>query len=203
MRLSAGPSRFFSDSSNLANFTLTPAGRQCQWLPMKLPQLSLRDLFWLVALAAMCCGCSSQHTLQPPVTNQKLSHIYAALEQSPELYLYSLSPTEVKEGEHLAGWRSMGRVRVEGESRTQLVNAFKAATKNKIPTALCFEPHHGIRVTDGESDTDLVICFTCRHLEVHAGVKREFYSIDETAWPLFSRLLKEAKLPYEDMPNRP
>lgn len=117
------------------------------------------------------------------------------------MYLYSLFPNESKASDHLGGWQSMGKVLVEGDSRKRLVAAFKAATENKTSPALCFEPHHGIRIRgiSGEQDMDLVICFTCRQFEVHLqGDETQTYTIDESAWPLFNALLKAAMLPYEE-----
>jgi hypothetical protein len=48
---------------------------------MKLPQLSLRDLFWLVALAAIGCGPSATPVPLPPLA--EIAAVTAKIDKSP------------------------------------------------------------------------------------------------------------------------
>ena len=46
------------------------------------------------------------------------------------------------------------------------------ARENNNAVALCFNPRHGIRVRQGDSVLDLVICFECLQVEVFEGEQR-------------------------------
>lgn len=89
------------------------------------------------------------------------------------------------------GYKVLDRIVVtDRETREKLVSAFKKAVEeNQGPVAACFNPRHGIRVTQNEKWEDFVICFQCDNVQAFGAVQAEF-KITNSAEPLFEAVLR-------------
>jgi hypothetical protein len=56
----------------------------------------------------------------------------------------------------------------------------------------CFEPRHGLRAMKGTRSVDLVICFSCRWIEVHSEGKASSVWTSEAPKSAFNKVLRAA-----------
>jgi hypothetical protein len=110
----------------------------------------------------------------PPGSNALPKDVVAALNAAPELTIFSLDPdAEVRPNDPATfqGWKALGRTTVrDSKSRQRVVKELEEAVRrSKGEGALCFIPHHGIRVQSGRVVHDLVICYTCGHLYIYSS----------------------------------
>jgi hypothetical protein len=129
------------------------------------------------------------------------------LEKAEQFELLSLSPERLQEKPKDAfhDWKVLGKTTVKSaETRDQLVTAFKkGVAANKGIVAACFNPRHGIRVTADGKTTDFVICFECFQVQVFVGDKQDRgFLITASPQVVFDNVLKEAKVPLPEKPNK-
>jgi hypothetical protein len=94
------------------------------------------------------------------------------LRKPQQMVLYAIHPEEaadyVKGTAVFHGYRILGEVPVTAESeQEQVVAAVRHAVLSGSDQAACFNPRHGIRVTDGQHTCDFVICFECRRMDYY------------------------------------
>ena len=125
--------------------------------------------------------------------------LQALLEKADQFELLSLSPEEPKEkpkdGFH--GWQVLGKTSVkDAETRKKLVAALqKGVAENDGTVARCFNPRHGIRVTQDGKTADFVICFECYQVKAFAADKPASFLVTRSPQPAFDAVLTEAKVP--------
>jgi hypothetical protein len=129
------------------------------------------------------------------------------LEKGEQFELLSLSPgyRQVKPEDAFHGWKVLGKTTVKDtEARKKLVAAFKKGVEeNKGIVAACFNPRHGIRVTQDGKTTDFVVCFECAQVQVFAGDKQEKGLLITNSPPsVFDSVLKEANVPLAEKPKK-
>jgi hypothetical protein len=91
----------------------------------------------------------------------------------------------------------LGRTRIDDAViRKQLNDAFVEGVRNHDGTiARCFTPRHGIRVTNGNTITDFVICFACKQVVVFRDDKvNESFLISKSPQATFDEVLKRANV---------
>jgi hypothetical protein len=133
--------------------------------------------------------------------------LQAILENAEQFELLSLSPERLQEkpADAFHGWKVLGKTTVkDAEARKKLVVAFKKGVEaNDGIAAACFNPRHGIRVTHEGKTTDFVICFECFQVQVFAGDKQiKGFLITASPQVTFDSVLKEAKVPLPEKPNK-
>jgi hypothetical protein len=133
--------------------------------------------------------------------------LQALLEKAEQFELLSLNPNfaqeKPKDGFH--GWQVLGKTTVtDAEARKNLVAAFKKGVgENKGIAAACFNPRHGIRVTQDGKTTDFVVCFECAQVQVFAGDNQgKGFLITSSPQPVFDGVLKEANVPLAEKPKK-
>jgi len=91
-----------------------------------------------------------------------------------QLYLYSLDPSNRQEIIHDApnvfyGFPILGKVEIRPLAEKEaLLKAFIQGVKESNGVvAACFEPRHGLRIIQGDQQTDFVICYTCLSIDAH------------------------------------
>jgi hypothetical protein len=103
-----------------------------------------------------------------------------ALENDPKLVLYSLDPQRLvflDSGEvqplsddvpKFHGYRILGQTTLaSSESQRVVVKTIREGVRNWDGRVnACFEPRHGIRVTDASGTYDFLVCFTCHQIYV-------------------------------------
>jgi hypothetical protein len=103
-------------------------------------------------------------------------------------------PARPEEGFH--GWKILGRTTLrEGEARRAIVAAVRRGVAEADGASGCFEPRHGLRASKGHDSADLVICFSCRWIEVHVGGKTASVWTTDAAKSPLNRALRDAGLP--------
>ena len=86
----------------------------------------------------------------------------------------------------------------EADARKNLVAAFeKGVADNKGIAAKCFNPRHGIRVTQDGKTADFVICFECSQFDVYSGPegkveKGKHLLVGKSPEATFNKVLKDA-----------
>ena len=111
------------------------------------------------SLLALPAASNAAETLPPD--------IIAAFRSATRVLLYSLDPANRRHGTGFHDFRIVGYTTVEDAATRQYIAA-------KLPRhveaggggALCFEPHHGIRLISGRTVHDLVICYECGHVYI-------------------------------------
>ena len=85
------------------------------------------------------------------------------------------------------------RIITDPKLKVELRAAINAAIANNTGNAAkCFNPHHGLRVSQGNQSVDLVICFGCSRLVVYSGQKSSSSTItpSQSTEILLNRLLQ-------------
>lgn len=89
--------------------------------------------------------------------------------------------------------RKQAIVTDQAEGR-KLASAVSAGMRQWAAGAKCFEPHHGLRVRKGSTHFDLVICYSCDHLEVWSASDRgKLVTTSDKSQSALDAVLKRAK----------
>ena len=154
----------------------------------------------VAVIAGLVVGCLSSpfgRSLPQPVT--------AAFDHPDEVVLYSLDPggkgqksdpDPTRESFH--GHIVMGKTVVaDPDTRKTLFAAFRRGVNDHDGSvAMCFNPHHGLRVKSGTRTVDLVICFQCSQVHVFDdGKPGESFLISTSPCETFNDILEAAKVP--------
>jgi hypothetical protein len=119
-----------------------------------------------------------------------------ALNDADHYELFSLNPRLSGPGFH--GHEILGRTLVtDASTQKRLNDALRSGARESNGSIMaCFNPRHGIRVTDAGVTTDLAICFECRQVEVFQGGKMiASFPITNSPQPTFDSVLKAAAVP--------
>ena len=121
--------------------------------------------------------------------------VSALLDEAESIELLSIDPGERTSdpGSGFHGWKVLGRTTPSDDGgRKAIVAAIKRGIREADDAAGCFEPRHGLRATKGDKAIDLVICFSCRWIEVHEGGMTASVRTSSAAKPAINRALREA-----------
>lgn len=142
--------------------------------------------------------------LQPDRRNALTSSTIRSLEQADEWVLYSLNPISIealqpedpRPEEVFHDFPVLGKTVIKDPSATlKLLRALNSGIANFDGMAAnCFNPRHGIRAKLGSEVVDLVICFECQQIVIHA-TNRESVLTDDSAKPVFDKALTDAGVP--------
>ncbi len=117
------------------------------------------------------------------------------LETGPSFVLYALDPHPfVREKEAFHGFGVWGKTRVTdpNERAVLLAALYDGVARSDQTMAACFNPRHGVRVTQNKRTLDLVICFECRQFAVYDGGKKTLAATSGTPRAVFDRVLDQA-----------
>jgi hypothetical protein len=123
--------------------------------------------------------------------------IQTALQKAPNITLYSVEPTRVKEGDNIQGWKVLGKTELKAEARKAVVKQLLDSVAEGKEGARCFIPRHAIRVTHDGKTFDLVICFECNWVYAWVGDKRHQATCTKGPEVSWNKILTDAgvKLP--------
>ena len=118
----------------------------------------------------------------------------ALLDGADSIELISLDPGERTGGaaSGFHGWKVLGRATLRDGAGRTVVEAIHRGVREAGDAAGCFEPRHGLRATRGKRAVDLVICFSCRWIEVHDGGATAFVRTSTAARPAINGALRDA-----------
>jgi hypothetical protein len=131
------------------------------------------------------------------------------LDNADSFELFSLDPSmrgwPATPGQRIFnGYRVLGSTIVtDSQTRSDISAALKAGIRASDGNeAACFEPRHGIRVTQANTVTDYIICFECKVVEVWRDEKR-ITSLPTTRspQPVLDRVLQTAGVPLAPRPD--
>jgi len=126
-----------------------------------------RRLSRIVAVGVIACACS-----QPSAID---ADTFDAIEAAESMELFALHPyphseegTPPDRGSSFHGYRILGRASLAAEDRvTELARlVIRGIRASDGRVAACFDPRHGIRVTGGGRQVDLVICYECLQMQL-------------------------------------
>src|SRR5262245_26796188 len=122
----------------------------------------------LAGVTLLACACEGKEKLPREVRS--------ALETAEVFELFSLEPHQAQgnPADQFHGWKMLGTTVVTDVTQREKLIAVlrKGTTEHDGTFANCFNPRHGIRVTNGGTTTDLVICFECFWVEVYRDGER-------------------------------
>ncbi|HEY0073291.1 MAG TPA: hypothetical protein VGB77_04245 [Abditibacteriaceae bacterium] len=122
-----------------------------------------------------------------------------ALQATPQVTLYSISPHALSASPAAAGkekfgsWVVLGKTAVSGTQKNVLLQAFYEGISRSGGTMLCFEPRHALRVQNNGKSYDFVICFACRQFT--SPTQKYNQAINPEAQTVFDAILKNAGVP--------
>ena len=96
------------------------------------------------------------------------SAAFRPLSDAAQATLYSLGePYDDRASrESFHAYPILGKIILAGDEARIATGAFRdAAAGSRAGLSLCFEPHHGLRITAGRHVYDYLLCYTCRGLE--------------------------------------
>jgi hypothetical protein len=183
-----------------------------------MPRFKLRTLLIVLAMGPMVLvGCvdSPTQTKPPPGFYDKVRipfppDIRRVLDAPDSFTLFSIEgeddikPEVTEQSFH--GFNILGKTGIEDpQQRKSLVDALDEgiSTVTHGP-ALCFAPRHGIRVVQGDTQLDLVICFECAQIYVLNEKGLVIFGTHTTEAPsvVFNQALSSAKVPLATPPSR-
>lgn len=143
--------------------------------------------FWLFRRAP------SQQQLAKAFPNDSYEKIFIS---GRVVTLLALNADRKIEGaEDFHGFSVSGKAVIKDESFQKLVKrAFLESLAEGKESAKCFNPRHGLRISDGVQSLDLVICFECKNFISYAGVAKSEGEISGSAEVLYTQILKDAKI---------
>jgi hypothetical protein len=119
----------------------------------------------------------------------------AILDGAESIELLSIDPKDRPSGagDDFHGWKVLGRAALrDPDRRRAVVEALRRGVEEADDAEGCFEPRHGLRATKGGLSADLVICFSCRWIEVRAGGETAFVRMSGSPRAMFNAILRAA-----------
>jgi hypothetical protein len=112
--------------------------------------------------------------------------------EGKSLTLYALDPKEKIPGaEDFRGFSVRGKTEIRDRGfQNFLKNSFIKSLSDEA-SAKCFNPRHGLRISDGKRTTDVLICFECRNFEVYFEGNKSVGAIDKSAEVIFDKTLAD------------
>jgi hypothetical protein len=102
--------------------------------------------------------------------------VLQCLQEPQEMTLYSLDPVDGWEftsggAERFHNFKVLGQIEVKSPDDRHLVaRTIERATSNWNGVRyMCFNPRHGLRITNESGTYDLLICFECQGIEILSG----------------------------------
>lgn len=157
-------------------------------------------LLGLTALTLLLASCA--------LTGRMPADVSWSMSSADEVMLFSLQPNPVGDATDLSadrfhGHKVLGSVRVSGADRVRLLTALRTGVADHDGSgAMCFIPHHGIRLKSGERTTDLVICFQCYQVKVYEDGGESSFRVSRSPRDTFNEILDKAKVPVADAGRR-
>ena len=158
----------------------------------------------VVTLLAAAGGCDKTSR---PAAEDVVTAAVAAMGHAGSYELLSLDPTRATTrpaaGERFHGWRVLGRTTVgDPAARARLTDALRAGLRgDDALQATCFNPRHGVRVTDGDKTYELVICFECGNALAVESARGRSFSVSPSPQPVFDDVLSAAGVPLAKAPG--
>lgn len=125
-----------------------------------------------------------------------------ALAEGGTIELFALSPKHLEapiddqqRAKRFNNWQILGTTKLDAqETRAPLLAAFFAGVnENDGTVANCFNPRHGLRVTQEDKVYEFVICFECYQVQWFIDSERqEGFLITDSPAELFNETLKDA-----------
>jgi hypothetical protein len=166
---------------------------------------ALYIVYAMVGLVVSLASCKPQYRDgYDPSKNVFSATTLKVLEQGDRFVLLSLNPKNINGWEEQVPrpkssfhyYEVLGKVEIQDpKERIELLQAlFKGMSDSTGTSYACFNPRHGIRATLGKETVDLVICFECGSLVIHASDETSLF-VSQTPIPTFNRILENAGLP--------
>lgn len=113
------------------------------------------------------------------------------------LTLYSIEPfKQIENAEDFHGSAILGKTEITNRSFLDFItHAFLNDMANAFDaSAACFNPRHGIRITDEKQTLDILICFECGNFVTFYGDKKGGGEVSGTSKILLNKILKDADI---------
>lgn len=129
--------------------------------------------------------------------------IIRAIENASDIQLLSLHPdSSVMNGDKqeklttFHGYPVFDKGSLKKEDTRKLLDTVKRLVEESDGTsALCFIPHHGIRIKQGETTMDLVICFLCLQMKVYVDDRPPLdFTISADPQPVLNLLFDRSRV---------
>ncbi len=148
---------------------------------------------WPIVALALILGPIPGRGDDPPRTLPATAS--AILDGAESIELLSIDPKDrpAGPGDDFHGWKVLGRAALrDPDRRREVVAAVRRGVEEADDAEGCFEPRHGLRATKGGVSADLVICFSCRWIEVHAGGEATSVRTSGSPRSTFNTILRTA-----------
>lgn len=133
--------------------------------------------------------------------------VWNCLDHPYEMTLYSIEPdlsqkemNKIKENKSNPFFHEyviLGSTKIEGKKNQVIVaNEIRNAVMIMYDGgARCFNPRHGVRVTDGKITYDFLICFSCGYMSVYNGEELIEHVDIEGSYKVLNEILVNANVP--------
>lgn len=122
----------------------------------------MRKIFTPILLCAALAGCSDNFTQKQ---RRSAKEVEGLIHRSGSLVIYSLDPQrhEAPPLDNFYGYKIIGQKEVtDFGDRKELLNKLAESIRQSTGwVAACFNPRHGLRFKENDTQIDLVICFEC------------------------------------------
>lgn len=128
-----------------------------------------------------------------------LNELKNTLEHAETFTLFSLNPepdSRKKPKPEFKGYPQLGKTQIPaGNDRTNLISVLYDGIANGDAIAMCFNPRHGIRATQGSNTVELLICFECGQIYTFSNRgSNQMFATSETPAAVFDAYLERSKI---------
>ena len=109
--------------------------------------------------------------------------------------VFALKPDgKIENAEEFHGYSVLGKTEIKDEDFQGLIKrAFLDSLLGGKEAAKCFNPRHGLRISDDKTSVDLVICFECKNFVSYVEGQQGEGEISNSAEILYNQILKDAE----------
>jgi hypothetical protein len=118
------------------------------------------------------------------------------------MILYSIHPSREAQFEQpppmlFHKFRVLGETDITApDSQRVVANAIQRAVSHSFGTEyMCFDPRHGVRVTDTSGTYDFLICFECAQIYIYSGDQQTAHVTISGSPTALNDILKSAHIP--------
>jgi hypothetical protein len=154
----------------------------------------------LITMVMGCIVCISASTVAEEPKSNLPEQVMKLLNSVEGMTVYRIVERDVpaKDAKFFHGYEIIAQAEINEKTvRSEIVDVLKKGTSGDYAVAQCFNPGYGLRMTQGNTTYDFLICFWCGHLHIFtkpdADEKLE-ETISETALVPFQAVLKKAKI---------
>ncbi len=146
-----------------------------------------------ISITAFAFWFFSSHPTEEQITEAFPSNSYQTFSNGKKLTLYSIEPfKKFENSEKFLNYSVISKSEIhDGSFQKFLKHAFLNDASTTLQGAACFNPRHGLRISDGSETLDILICYECGNFATIFGDKKGEGNLIGTSKALLDNALEK------------